>query len=343
MDTYFNDLRQAGEDYSNLKAKGDVAGAQAAIAKARSDIIAPLFGTTLNDGSGIISMTRSQISTLATNPYALPYSDPDYSAAEKLAGGSNMYILSRSQENIGQSAFVASGSTQSTGIYTASGGAINIFSGGDINVNESRVMTFRSGDITLWSDQGNVNAGRGSKTSVSSSPPKYNPATKTIIYSPPAVGSGIRAITSIDPSDPTAKAPDAGDIYAFAPQGVIDAGEAGIAGGRVILGATEVLNSQNISFSAGSVGVPTGIDAGVSLGALAGAGSVSDASKMAEQATISKAADKSAQNTNIVDQFLSKFLDVKVIDFDTDDGTVGTDQQGVQEKEKEKEKKKERK
>jgi hypothetical protein len=195
-------------------------------------------------------------------------------------------------------------------------------------------MTFRGGDITLWSDQGSVNAGRGSKTSVSSSPPTYNPNTKTIIYSPPAVGSGIRAVTSINPNDPSGQAPPAGDIFLFAPQGVIDAGEAGIAGGKVVLGATEVLNAQNISFSAGSVGVPSGVGPGVSLGSLAGAGSVAETSKMVAQSSALGGANDSLAQSNVVDQFLSKFLDVKVIDFDTDSDDQSQDKQDDEKKKK---------
>ena len=71
------------------------------------------------------------------------------------------------------------------------------------------------------------------------------------------------------PLDANIPPPPAGDIYLFAPQGVIDAGEAGISGGKVFLGATTVLNAANISFSAGSVGVPAASQT-VSLGALTG-------------------------------------------------------------------------
>ena len=191
-------------------------------------------------------------------------------------------------------------------------------------------MSFRGGDITVWSDQGSVNAGRGSKTTVSSSPPiqkEISPGVYQTFYSPPAVGSGIRAVTSVNPNDPSGQAPSAGDIYLFAPQGVIDAGEAGIAGGKVVLGATEVLNAQNISFSAGSVGVPSGAGPGVSLGSLAGAGSVAETSKMVSQSSALGAAKDSLAQSNLVDQFLSKFLDVKVINFDTDEGNVDKDKQ----------------
>jgi hypothetical protein len=159
---------------------------------------------------------------------------------------------------------------------------------------------------------------------VSASPPQnvYDPATKTykVVFSPPSVGSGIRAVT-YDPDGPAGpdREPPAGDIFAFAPQGIIDAGEAGIAGGRVVIGATQVLNAGNISFSAGSVGVPSAAGAGVSLGSLAGTGGVTENSKMIEQASaLGGARDKLAKQSNVVDQFLSVFLDVKVIGFDAD-------------------------
>ena len=129
IDKFFAGIRTAGADYSTLLAEGKSAEAQAAIAQARTALIEPLFGGTLNDGTGTINMTRSQISSLADNPYSVPYSDPAYNASEKLAGGSNLYILLRSQENIGQSTFVTNAARQNTGIYTAQGGE-SIFSPG---------------------------------------------------------------------------------------------------------------------------------------------------------------------------------------------------------------------
>ena len=218
---------------------------------------------------------------------------------------------------------------------------MNIFTGGSANINESRVMTFLGGDITIWSDQGDINAGRGSRTSVS--PGRLIPITKkdpvtgnsiTIGYSyePPSVGSGVRAVTS-DPGNGQA-APNPGNIYLFAPQGVIDAGEAGIAGGKVILGATEVLNSQNISAAAGSVGVPSSSEGAIGIGALSGTSGLADSSKMIEQTTGAGAARDALKNTTqVLDDFMSKFLDVKVISFDEDD-TTGKDKDKDKKKDK---------
>ncbi|MGD0842799.1 MAG: filamentous hemagglutinin family protein [Geobacteraceae bacterium] len=293
--------------------------AQQLIVQARNAIITPWFDLPASDGSGSISLTRSQIATVT--------------------GKDDIYILARGDLNVGKTALTQS-SSNNTGIYTDAGGGINIYSGGDINVNESRVMTFLSGNITVWSDKGSINAGRGSKTQVS--PPTRVPlidANGNIIgygLTPPAVGSGIRALTfdpNIVPGGPLA-IPAPGDIYLFAPQGVIDAGEAGIAGGRVVTGATEVLNAKNISFSVGSVGVPSGSGNSVNLGSLAGAGSVAETSKMVAQASALGGAKDSLAQSNVVDQFLSKFLDVKVIDFDTDEGKADNDKQDKEKKKK---------
>jgi filamentous hemagglutinin len=302
MAIFFDELRLFGSDYSDLLSQGKTAEALALIKEARNTFIDPMLQD-YSDAGGYLSMVQSQISTT---------SDKD-----------NIYLIAKNDIDVGRSTL--SQNSGSTGIFTAKGGGINIFSGGDLNVNVSKVMTFFGGDITVWSDLGNVNAGRGSKTAVSAQPPKlvYDPVSKSyrFVFSPPSVGSGIRAVT-YDPNttpDGGLATPTPGDIYLFAPTGVIDAGEAGIAGGKVTLGATEVLNTKNITFSNGSVGVPSGSDSPVSLGALSGAGSVTENSKMIEQASgLGSGKDKNSQQANAVDDFMSRWLDVKIISFDSD-------------------------
>ena len=320
--SFFAGLRTAGSAYAELKAQGDSAGAIAQIDQARQDLIDPLFSGGLNDGTGSINMTNSHISTLA--------------------GQADLYLLARSEINVGKSTFVTdkdraaiAAGLKSSGIFTASGGAINLFGGGDINVNESRVMSYLGGDITAWSDQGSLNAGRGSKTSINSQPPHFislggTPPVFQLVFTPPSAGSGVRALSYSQDASP-------GDVYLFAPQGVIDAGEAGIAGGKVTLGATEVLNAKNISFSAGSVGVPTGSEGSVSLGSLSGAGSVAENSKMIEQSSsLGGSKDKVVQQASVVDDFMSKWLDLRIISFDDDDNSgsspEGNNDQGKKKK-----------
>jgi len=74
-------------------------------------------------------------------------------------------------------------------------------------------------DISIWADRNDINAGRGSRSAVSATS-KITLDDGTSFIAPPAVGSGIRAATVGYGSA------EAGNIHLFAPEGVIDAGEA---------------------------------------------------------------------------------------------------------------------
>jgi hypothetical protein len=134
----------------------------------------------------------------------------------------------------------------------------------------------------------------------------------TKLFSPPAIGSGIRAVTFGD------NAPDPGSIYLFAPSGIIDAGEAEISGGRIILAAREVLNVQNIIFSAGSVGVAQPSSGTAGIGSISGSGSIAQTSQLTAEAS-GLAATRAAEASKMIEDIMSKWLDVKVIDFVQDD------------------------
>ncbi|MFA7061463.1 MAG: filamentous hemagglutinin family protein, partial [Pedobacter sp.] len=322
---YFSILRQAGDDYSNLKAAGKNEEALSRIEDARTEIRKYFDEPTGSDGSGNITMIDSLIRSRK----------------------GDIYLMARGDVNVGRSSVSDSaGSKKDTGITTTFGGRLNIYTGGDLNVNESRTMTFMGGDILIWSDQGNINAGRGSKTALSSpesARPDYdnNGVLIGLLAPAPALGSGVRASTyDPDGSGGPLQMPLPGDIYLFAPKGIIDAGEAGIAGGKVTLGATQVLNTKNISFSAGSVGVPTSSDSSVSLGALGGNSNLADSSKMIETATSGGASKENAQRKMVqpMDDFLSKYLDVKVIGFDAD--TIPASDQDTKDEQERKKKKK---
>ena len=126
---FFDELRKAGTKYSKLQAAGDSAAAQKVINDTKKNVITPLFGSSAK-GAGDINMTTSQISSSA---------------------GSDIFILANGNLNVGKSTFFANeAQRQGTGIITASGGAINIFAEKNVNVNESRVMTYMGGDITVW-------------------------------------------------------------------------------------------------------------------------------------------------------------------------------------------------
>jgi hypothetical protein len=322
---YFTILRQAGDDYSALKAAGKNDEALRRIEDARTEVKKYFDAPAAKgvDTIGSITMVDSLIRSRK----------------------GDIYLMAKGDVNVGRSNVSDSAQgKKDTGITTTFGGKLNIFSGRDLNVNESRTMTFMGGDIVIWSDQGNINAGRGSKTALSSGGSAQeirddNGVLIGLLYPAPSVGSGVRAST-YDPDGSTGpmQAPAPGDIYLFAPTGIIDAGEAGIAGGKITLGATQVLNAKNISFSAGSVGVPTSSDSSVSLGSLAGNSNLADSSKMIETASAGGGSKDNAKQklTQAADDFLSKFLDVKVLGFDMD--TISNDTDTKEELEKKKKK-----
>ncbi len=326
MADYFDGIRAYGEEYSALLAEGDLAGAAEVVAQANDEWNAPLnAASSSNEITGNLEMVNSSIQTSAEN--------------------ADIYIYVKDDFNVGATAIAEPGALQKeTGVFTSKGGAINIYANGDINVNESRIMTFRGrgydpdedpqrgSHITIWSDQGNINAGRGSKTAINVGSPQTeaiyddngNLIGYRIIWEPPSVGSGVRTLTyDPDGSQGLLEAPEAGDVYLFAPAGIIDAGEAGIAGQNVILGASEVLNAQNIDVAGTSVGVPQAAT-GPSVGTLVGAGTVSETSKMAEESAAMKSAEErfSSRVAELSDQLVPKWVSVEVTGF-VDSGDEG--------------------
>ncbi len=301
---FFNTVRKTGDDYAQLMADGKADEAARLLQETRVETIYPLLDSP--SGVGDINMTSSQIGTSI--------------------GQSDIFIIANGSINLGKTAMPVSGKLPAkTGITTGGGGGINIFSRLDVNVNESRIMTFFSsndmnendnaslGDITIWSDEGNINAGRGSRTAVSASPPRKDPFTGQEVFTPPAIGSGIRAATYGD------NAPEPGNIHLFAPSGIIDAGEAGISGGKVILAAVKINNATNISFSTGSIGVSQATAGTAGIGNLSGAGNVTTQSSQLTSDSAGIGATRAAQASQMIDNIMTKWLDVKVIDFVEDD------------------------
>lgn len=283
INQYAEDIA-AGKNADALKIRADA-----------EDLIAAFLANSTTSGSGDLNMTLSQISTLA--------------------GAAGIFILTNGNLNVGVTNITSGSSlTGGSGIYTAEGGDINIFANEDINVNESRIMTFFGGNITAWSDTGSINAGRGSNSAISASPPSIKAINgqAVLVFSPPAVGSGIRALTYTPGYG--LPAPDEGDIYLYARQ-TIDAGEAGIAGGTVVLAAQQVLNANNISFSVGSLGVPVASSGLGGLTSLSGVGSVTQGIASAQAAVVNAADNGLGQGVAVADGFFSADIDVSVLSF----------------------------
>jgi hypothetical protein len=274
-------LKAGVREVSALIADGKESEAAVLKARLREELFTPFLYDHLS-GTGDLNMTTSGIQTIS--------------------GNDAINIFAAGDVNVGVTTIESTDSSKiigdkETGIFTAAGGPINLLAGGDVNVNESRVMTFLGGDIVVLSDEGDINAGRGSKAKVTAAEPQIvetkddiTGATiaKTVIFTPPAVGSGLRTL-AYDPDGSGPKVtPEPGDMYVVAWDGVVDAGEAGIEGGRLYLAATKVLNAQNISVGAGSVGMPAASGAVASLGALTGD------SMSATESTTSNIAESSA-------------------------------------------------
>jgi filamentous hemagglutinin len=119
----------------------------------------------------------------------------------------------------------------------------------DFLVNQGRVFTLGGGDITLVSQYGDIDAGKGAKTAQSTPPPviRTDANGNTIVdISGSISGSGIATLRT---------APDvpASSVYPIAPRGIFDAGDAGVRStGSVNIVAVTVLNASNIS-AAGTV------------------------------------------------------------------------------------------
>ncbi|HSI16021.1 MAG TPA: filamentous hemagglutinin family protein, partial [Chthoniobacter sp.] len=143
------------------------------------------------------------------------------------------------------------------GIITESGGNIQIFADGDISLGTSRIFTLRGGNIVIWSTNGSIAAGTASKT-VKSAPPTrvlidpQSADVKTDLAGL-ATGGGIGVLATVADVPP-------GNVDLIAPNGAVDAGDAGIrASGNLNISATKVLNADNIQVAGSSTGTPAAV------------------------------------------------------------------------------------
>lgn len=184
----------------------------------------------------------------------------------------------------------------SAGVITQGAGDIQLYAQGSILLGQSRIMTTFGGSILAWSDLGDINAGRGLKTTVLYTPPKrvYDTwGNVTLSPNVPSSGAGIATLA------PIAEVP-AGDIDLLAPAGTIDAGEAGIrVSGNVNIAALRVVNAANIQTQGKSSGVP--VTAAVNTGAMTSASAAgAAASQAAEDAARSQQAAAKQGRASIV-------------------------------------------
>ena len=176
-----------------------------------------------------------------------------------IVGGSIQTLVPNGQITIGISGVLPAADRFTeprvpAGLLTQGDGDIRLYSQGSILLGLSRIMTTFGGDIQAWSAEGDINAGRGAKTTVIYTPPRrvYD-AYGNVALSPNVPSSGA-GIATLNPIPGIA----AGDIDLIAPLGTIDAGEAGIrSSGNVNLAALQIVNAANIQAQGNTTGVPT--------------------------------------------------------------------------------------
>ena len=162
------------------------------------------------------------------------------------------------------------------GILTESGGNIYIFADDSVSLGTSRIFTLRGGDEIIWSSNGDIAAGVASKT-VQSAPPTrvlIDPQSsdlKTDVAGL-ATGGGIGVLATVEGIPP-------GNVDLIAPNGAIDAGDAGIrSAGNLNVAAQVLLNAENIQVTGSSAGTPTAAPAAApNLGSIGAAASTAGA------------------------------------------------------------------
>ncbi|MCK9919220.1 filamentous hemagglutinin family protein [Microbacteriaceae bacterium K1510] len=228
---YFAELRAGGREYN------DPSSSRYGSYLRGRDVIAALFPDTDPNGKPII---RSGDITMFGG-----------SGVRTLFGGDIQMLVPGNGIVIGVEGQVP---PASAGIITQGSGNIELYSKGSILLGLSRIMTTYGGDVLAWSAEGDINAGRGSKTTVLYTPPKrvYD-KYGNVVLSPqaPVTGAGIATLNPVPGTSP-------GDVDLIAPLGTIDAGEAGVrSSGNVNLAALQIVNAANIQAQGTTTGIPT--------------------------------------------------------------------------------------
>ena len=168
------------------------------------------------------------------------------------------------------------------GIVTEFGGSISTFTHRDVNLGQARIFTLRGGDIIMWSSKGNIAAGSSPRTVVTAPPTRVvfdiSSASVQTDLGGLATGGGIGVLAAVEGVEP-------GKVGIYAPQGYVDAGDAGIrATGDIEIGAQMVLNSGNISSGGTTTGSAPASVSAPSVSAVTGASNASAATGVASVA-----------------------------------------------------------
>lgn len=163
------------------------------------------------------------------------------------------------------------------GILTLEKGDIDIFTDRSVLLAQSRIFTEQGGDMTIWSSNGDINAGKGAKSSADTPTPQYVCDANhycTVDTRGQVTGAGIATLQSV-PGVPI------GTINLIAPRGTVDAGDAGIRAGNLNVAALRVVNADNIQVTGKASGIP--LVQAVNTGALTAASAAASAATQVAQ------------------------------------------------------------
>lgn len=273
-------LRDAGRDYN------DSDSANYRSYKSGFSALAALFGNTTRSGN--IAMASREIKT--SNGGDISLLAP--------AGSITVGLATDPQKS-------------DQGILTAHGGNISMVAKNSVSVGTSRIFTLRGGNEIIWSTDGDIAAGSGSKTVFSAPPTRVliNPQSADVASDPAglATGSGIGVLATLSTVA-------AGEVDLIAPIGTIDAGDAGIrSSGKLNVAALHIVNAANIQANGPTAGLPPPTPP-PNLGAIAAAAT-------ATAATNSGAADLARQEASSSIQTIAppSLVVVEVLGYGGDD------------------------
>ncbi|ARP96342.1 hypothetical protein CAL15_19360 [Bordetella genomosp. 13] len=241
----------------------------------------------------------TMFSSATGTPDAPSYKTIDSSLRTQF-GGNVSVLVPAGQIVVGVQGVVPGGMS---GIVTQGEGDISLYSRGSILLGLSRIMTTFGGSILGWSAEGDINAGRGAKTTVIYTPPRrvYDRwGNAALSPQAPSSGAGIATLAPIPEVPP-------GDVDLIAPLGTIDAGEAGIrVSGDINVAALHVLNAANVQVQGESKGVP--VAAVVNTGALTSASAAATNAATTAQDAVSRTRTAARQN-------LPSIISVQILGF----------------------------
>lgn len=210
----------------------------------------------------------------------------------------------------------------SLGVVTISGGNIAAVTSGDFLVSQSRVFTLQGGDLLLWSSDGDIDAGRGAKTSSSTVPPRLRLTTDGQIeydVTGAVAGSGIAVLKANPDVTP-------GKLRLFAPRGTIRAGDAGIRAFDATFGGN-IEGADNINIG-GKTNIQLNPNAGVGSDITGAGDAASTATKGSEESM------KAGRNAG--DEGVAAFLDVEVVGFGEGEVDLAPSSSGADQRERKK-------